>query len=54
MYQASYNNYNNNNNGTHFLVLENRMNFLSLTEPNPIGSLRNGKVSQQIDAEKCD
>ena len=36
------------------LTLEDRMNFLHLTEPNPTHNLGKVKVSHQIDAENCD
>jgi hypothetical protein len=36
------------------LTLEDRTSFVPLTEPNPTESLGRVKVSQQIDAEKCD
>jgi hypothetical protein len=40
--------------GHTILTLGNRMNFLPLTETNSTNSLGEVKVSQQIDAEKCD
>jgi len=36
------------------LTLGNRMNILPPTEPNSTNNLGEVKVSQQIDAEKCD
>jgi len=40
--------------GHTILTLGNRMNILPPTEPNSTNNLREVKVSQHIDAEKCD